>query len=366
MKKEIDLESPIFSVYVIDDKLIVACGGGNPKCGKKNKIILYKMESGYIDSKPLFEEDSGDNLPQYLDGIQSKRIFGYCAENKIYFYSLEQEGNKFNKLYTLDIVPKKTSLECFKIDGNLLVSGSELGGIKLFEIDYSGEGINKITELCSEEDAHYKSINKIELIDHEKTKVILTASGDGYCKLFGINKKGNNYSLNLISNFSFRQFPYEPSNYFMRDIIYNKEDSTIYTLQSPEEGSGFLTKWSSININYITPIKTIKISDSPCPSFSITKDRKYIGITDKQGKIIFVNAKDLKVTGSKKIGNDMLKYCSFYQNYLISGSISYILSINKLCKGSNTKIFSVLLHLLLIAGIVYYVYLKKNNLISED
>ena len=66
----------LFSIYSIEDKLIVASGGGDKKFGVKNKITLYQLESGSI-SKALKEENF-DQIPEFIEGIPSKKIFGIC------------------------------------------------------------------------------------------------------------------------------------------------------------------------------------------------------------------------------------------------------------------------------------------------
>lgn len=365
MKKEIDLGSPIFSLYIIDDKLIIACGG-DPKCGNKNKILLSQISSGYIDSNILCEENLGDNLPKYIEGIPSKKIFGYCTDNQILFYSLTKDGQKFNKIYTMDSFQEKIMIKCFRIDDNLLAVGTEVGGLKLFQINFSGEEINDIIELSSEDEAHSKGINKLEFIYQKKNKLILTASSDGHCKLYMINKNRDNYSLNMVSQFSFRKYITEPANYCMRDMIYSKNDSTVYTLQSPGDGNSFITQWSLKDLNFITPIKTVKVSNNPCPCFDLTEDKKYFGVTETKGKIYFVDAKNLSVTGSKKLGEHMLKHGRIFKNYFITGSIDYILSINKIISGMNICVFKALFYILVFASIGYYAYLKKNNLLKDD
>lgn len=365
MSKVIDLKSPIFSIYIIEDKIIVACGGGAAKFGVKNKLSLYKIESGLI-SDIIYQEELGEVIPEYIEGVPRKKIFGYCGGNKIIFYSLTKDGKKFLKLYTLDILPEKTQINCFKINDSLLAAGSEAGSLKLFKVDFLEDSINKIWELSSNEDAHWKSINKIDFIIRKSLKFLVTASGDGTCKIFDIPSKETTQPIKMISKISFRESLSEPANYFMRDIICLNDSFTIYTLQSPLSGRSFLTKWDSRNVNNIKPIKTIKVSDVPCPVFSLTKNRKYFGLTDSNGKIIFVNVQNMSIAGEKKIGEGMMKNCIFYQNYFITGSIDYKLTINKLISGTNTKIFSIMFYFSLILGALYYIYLKKNNLVNDE
>ena len=363
MQKSIDLKSPIFSINTIDDKLIVACGGGDKKFGVKNKILLYQLKSGYI-SEQLCEEDLGNETPIYIESIPTKKIFCFCTENEIIFYSLSKENNKFNKIYTFNLENAKSTFNCLKINEDLLAAGLDNGCLKLYKINFNNNQINSLTEISSNEDAHWKSINKIEFGKKNNINFLITASGDGTCKLFDITKQEK--IIKMISKFSFRQFVSESSNYFMRDLIYDNQKKICYTLQSPLEGDSFLTKWDFNNLNFITPIQTIKICNVPCPSMAITNDKNYIGVTNRKGQIFFVDANNLNICGKKTVGQSMLKHCKFYGDNFITGSIDYMLYISKLSTGFNFGFLKYLYYVAMIAGIGYYIYLKKNNLLKED
>ena len=364
MEKEIDLKSPIFSLYTLDDLLFIACGGGDKKFGVLNKIIAYKLSDGYFGQKLI--EENLDVIPQYIEGIPSKKIFGFCSENKIHFYNLSNNNKSFQELYTLTIKPKETSLNCFTINNDLLAAGDDSGSLMLFKINFNNNEINSIEEVASNPIAHYRGINKIAFGFKNTINFLITASGDGTCKIFEISKPNIKTFLKMVSFFSFRQFIFEPANYFMRDLIFVNDKNIVYTLQSPKEGKSFLTKWDASNINFVKPIKTIKISNVPCPSFELTKDKNYFGITDREGRIFFVDANNMVLTGSSKIGEDMLRHCKFYKNYFITGSISSIMKINKLKTGFSFSFFKFIFYTSLILGFCYYIYLKKNNLIDEN
>ena len=364
MEQEINIKSPIFSLYTLDNILIIACGGGDKKFGVLNKIIAYQLNEGYFGQKLI--EENLDEIPEFIEGIPSKKIFGFCSQNKIYFYNLSKDNKSFKKLYTLTINPKETSLNCFKISNDLLASGDDKGSLILFKIIFNNEEINSIDEMASNPNAHFRGINKIEFGFKNKINYLITASGDGTCKIFEISKPSFKTFLKMVSFFSFRQFISEPANYYMRDLIFINEKNIAYTIQSPKEGKSFLTKWDVSNINSVKPIKTINISNVPCPSFDLTEDKKYFGITDREGRIFFVDENNMVITWLKKIGEDMLKNCRFYKKYFITGSIGYMLRINNLKTKFHFSFFKFIFYATLILGICYYIYLKKNKLIDEN
>ena len=361
METEINVQSPIFSLYILDNKLLVACGGGDEKFGVKNKILLYQLHDGYFGEKLI--EEKFDKIPEYIEGIPLKNIFSFCSLNKIYFYTISKDKKSFQKIYTLNINQEDISLNCFKISENYLATGDEKGSLKLFQIEFNNNQINNIKEIGSNPNAHLRGINKIAFGFKNNIKFLITASGDGTCKIFDIS---NHSTIKSVSFFSFRQSLSEKSNYFMRDLIYINEKNLAYTIQSPKKGKGFLTKWDVSNINFVRPIETIEISGAPCTSFSLSENKKYLGITDNECRIIFVDAKNMEITGWDKIGDDMLRNSQFYGNYLITGSIGSHLRISKLKTGFKWTFFKYIFYLLIFLGVCYYIYLKKNNLINED
>lgn len=364
MFQEIELKSPIFSIYIIEDKLIVAVGGGNKKYGVKNKIIIYQLHPGYI-GQVLIEKELDEN-PQYIEGIPSKKIFCYISNNKIIFNSLSNDNKSFNELYKLTINPEDILLNCYTIKEDLLATGDDNGSLKLFKINFNVNDIASINEIGSNEDAHYKGINKIAFSFRNKNIFLITASGDGTCKIFDISNSSEKTLIKMISFFSFRESISEFANHFMRDLIYIEDKHFAYTIQSPRKGKSYLTKWDLNNVNCVKPIETINISNEPCNSFDLTEDKKYFGIIDVEGRTIYVDVKNMKITGSKKIEEVMLNCCKFYKNYLITGSIATFLRINKLSTSFSSSFIKFIFYTCLILGIFYYIYLKKNNLINID
>ena len=116
MKNEIDVESPINSLYIIEDKLIVACGGGP---GLKNKLILYQLQLGNIGD--ILIDNIIEKAPKFIERIPGKKIFGICCDNQIIFYSISQNWKSFNQIYTLDINQIDTILISFKINIILII-----------------------------------------------------------------------------------------------------------------------------------------------------------------------------------------------------------------------------------------------------
>lgn len=362
MEPNINIESPVNSLYIIEDKLIVACGGGP---GLKNKLILYQLQPGVIGQK-IFELIL-EETPKFIEGIPSKKIFGICCQNKIIFYSFSPDMQSFKTIYTLDIEPKDSVLISFKIYGNILAVGDFDGELKLFNITFNNNNeIQSINETRSFHNAHWRGINKIEFMSKNKMNFLITASGDGNCKVFDITDLSK--SPTLISNFSFRQSYTETANYCMNDLLFIPEKNIAYTIQSSKndkKAKSFLTKWDLNNVNLVKPLETINISNLPCSSIDLTEDKQYLGITDVQGKIFFVKTNGLKVCFSQAIGENQLKCCKFYKNDFITGSIAYTLRMDKLKSSFNFANLKYLFYLFIVMGFCYYIYLKKNNLIQD-
>ena len=362
MKNEIDVESPINSLYIIEDKLIVGCGGGP---GLKNKLILYQLNLGNIGD--ILIDNIIEKTPKFIEGIPSKRIFGICCDNQIIFYSISQDWKSFIKLYTLEINPKDTILISFKIKENLLAVGDIEGELKLYNINFNNNKILSINEIGYVHNAHWRGINKIEFMKKNKMEFLITASGDGNCKLFDISDltKG----INLVSNFSFRQSYSESANYCMNDLIFIPEKYIAYTIQSSKndkKAKSFLTKWDLNNVNLVKPIETISISNLPCSSLDLSDDKNYLGITDVKGKIFFVDLNGLRICYAQQVGENQLKCSKFYKNYFVTGSIDYKLRMDKLKSGFNFSILKNILYIFVFLGICYYIYLKKNKLLDEN
>ena len=362
MKNEIDIESPINSLYIIEDKLIVACGGGP---GLKNKLILYQLQLGNIGD--ILIDNIIEKTPKFIERIPGKKIFGICCDNQIIFYSISQNWKSFNQIYTLDINPKDTILISFKIKEDLLAVGDIEGELKLYNIDYNNDKILSLNEAGFVHNAHWRGINKIEFMRKNKMRFLITASGDGNCKLFDISDltKG----INLVSNFSFRQSLSESANYCMNDLIFIPEKYIVYTIQSSKndkKAKSFLTKWDLNNVNLVKPLETIPISNLPCSSLDLIEDKKYLGITDVKGKIFFVDLNGLRICYEQQIGENQLKCSKFYKNYFVTGSIDYKLRMDKLKSGFNFSVLKNIFYILIFLGICYYIYLKKNNLINEN
>ena len=89
MDSEIDIHSPVNSIYIIQDKLIVACGGGP---GLKNKLILYQLNLGNIGD--ILIDNIIEKTPKFIEGkilnkIGIELIKGIGnIETKIYISSL--------------------------------------------------------------------------------------------------------------------------------------------------------------------------------------------------------------------------------------------------------------------------------------
>lgn len=360
----VKLESPVFGLYTIDNYLIICSGGGNKKFGVKNKILLYNLSPYGLSSKPLFEKIIDDSIPTFITGINDKQIFVTSMNGAAYFYKIS--SNKFEEIYTLDVLEEYNNneeifLSCIHINNKTgeMVTGTSNGILSYFKITYkynnNANSIDSINIVSKNDKAHLRAINNLTIVKKGKNNLVITASGDGNCKVFDLNNE-----LRYISKFSFRQFEGETANYYMRDILY--DNFNIYTLQSPIQGKSFITKWSLKNINQIAPIETIEVSNNVCFSMNFNKNKNLIGIIDSEGNILFVNPYNMNLIGKKKVVENMIKSGIFWEKYFIIGSIDNTVSMNTI--KSNFSFFGFLRILFILFCIVfvsYDIYIKTKN-----
>ena len=358
----VKLESPVFGLYTIDNYLIICSGGGNKKFGVKNKILLYNLTSKGISSKPIFEKIIDDSIPTFITGINKKQIFVTSMNGSAYFYKIS--NNKFEEIYKLDVLSEYNEelfLNCFYIDNNTgeMITGTSNGILSYFKISYKNGNENLIETInlnCENDKAHIRTINNLIIIKKGKNNYVVTASGDGNCKIFDLND-----NLRFISKFSFRQFEGETANYYMRDLLYDKFNNYVFTLQSPTQGKSFITKWSLKNINEVKPIETLELTNVVCFSMNFNKNENVIGVIDSDGNILFVNPYEMNIMGKKKVGENMIKCGVFWEKYYIVGSIDNFVSMNKI--KNNFGFFGFLRILFLLFCIVfvsYDIYIKKK------
>ena len=351
MSHKIELESPIFSLCSLKSHLIIACGGGAAKFGVKNKLLMYKI-NGSSFGKKEHEEELGDETPTFLSGFE--KIDGFLASVSEFTFVYIIKEEKFEKIFQLQTVDLKREdlfQSCVKSNATLLAAGSSAGELKVYTIEYSAQSpveIKSISKIGENLTAHLKAINNLEIIIKKKgaVELVVTASGDGTCKVFDVLKPENNKPLRLISKFSFRQKESEPYNYFMRDLIYDEYYGYLYTLQSLQRGKSFLTKWSLQNVNNILPLDTLNVSETTCSSISLHHSKKYIGVTDCEGEISFVNCADMTVLGSRTIGENMIKCGCMSGNYYITGgAMDNTVRISGVKTGSLCKCIKSLFYL---------------------
>ena len=351
------LESPIFALYIIGDNIIVASGGGDKKFGVKNKLLLYKIINEKF-SDPIFEKDMGNDIPIFITGIHEKNIFLTCVNNKTIFYLLS--NNNFNEIHqfqTLDYYTEDIFQSCVAINNNDMCTGSSTGELKHFAIRINNNKIESINLISLNLNAHLKSINNLTIAIKGKYKYIITASGDGSCKIFDINSKDK--IIKQLSKFSFRVNLDEPANYFMRDIIYDEKNKYIYTLQAPFKGNTYLTKWSFNNVNNIIPIETMEICNGTGFSFSITTNKKVIGITNSNGEIYFIDCYKMKIISNSLLGENIIKCGMFYKDqYYITGSVDNFLRCSNVEYG-RINFISFLFKLIIFSLICIDIYRRK-------
>jgi hypothetical protein len=360
---KVELESPIFGLYTIDNYLIICSGGGNKKFGVKNKILLYNITSNGLSSKPLFEKIIDDSIPTFITGIKDKQIFVTSMNGAAYFYKIS--SNKFEEIYSLEVLKENNNneelfLSCIYIDNKTdeMVTGTSNGVLSYYKITYkfnNGNSIDSVNLISENNKAHLRAINNLTIVKIGKKKIVVTASGDGNCKLFDLNN-----NLNYISKFSFRQFEGETANYYMRDILY--DNFNIFTLQSPIQGKSFITKWSLKNINEVAPIETLEVSNNVCFSMNFNKNKNLIGIIDSEGNILFANPYNMNLMGKKKVSESMIRSGIFWEKYFIVGSIDKTVSMNTI--KNNFSFFGFLRILFILFCIVfvsYDIYIKTKN-----
>lgn len=341
--------SPVIGLFIINNYLIVASGGGGKKFGLRNKLLSYRLSLKGI-SEVIYEKEI-DEMPVFISGLQTHSLFCVCMSNQSLFYSLNDKGefNEVNKIATLDIKSKEIfqSVCQMSSDGKYFGCGLNNGTLKIYDMKLQQNGVESFL-LKIEKSVHIRVINHIVFISHKK--IVLTASGDGSCKMFEID------TLKQLAKISFRQSLNESANYFMRDIIYDSYSNVVYTLQSLFRGKTFITKWD-LNQN-LKPMRTLEVNDKVCFAFSYSQSMGILGITDAEGYLIFVNSKTMSVISKEKIGENLITSSKFFENYLITGSADNFVRINK-AKGASIGFFTMLFRLIIIGLVAYYIYLMK-------
>ena len=351
------LQSPIFALYIIGNNIIVASGGGNIKFGVKNKLLLFNIKGGNL-SEAIFEKEMGNDIPIFISGIPEKNIFLTCINNKTVFYLIS--NNKFEQIYefkSIETFSEDIFQSCVSIDKEDLCTGSSTGELKYYNIKINNNKIESINLISSNLNAHLRIINNLIIIKKEKYKFVVTASGDGTCKVFDIYS--NNIKIKELSKFSFRETLTETANYFMRDILYDSNSENIFTLQSPLRGNTYLTKWSFKNVNLITPLKTVEICAATGFSCAMTNNKNLIGITNSEGSIIFVDCNEMKINSKISLGENMIKCGMFYQDqYYITGSIDNYLR-SSVAKYNGFNYFSFMFKFIIFGLICFDIYRRK-------
>lgn len=352
MDKIRDLKSPIFGLFIINNYLIVASGGGGKQYGVKNKLFTYKLSSNGISE--VISEKEVEDLPVFISGLQLKSLFCVCMSNASHFYSINNKG-EFNEVYHIETLPIKSkeifqSVGQMSIDGEYFCCGTNTGILKLYNMILKQNGEIESIVLHKEAVIHIRSINNIIILSQKQ--IILTASGDCSCKMLDI------VTLKQLAKITFRQSLNEPANYFMRNLIYDNYYNVVYTLQSPLRGKTFITKWD-LNQN-LKPIRTVEVNDKVCLSFSYNQALGVIGVIEAEGNLIFVDSKDLNIISKEKIGENSITSGQFYDKYFITGSVDNLVRMTKV-RGVLFGFVGLLFKLFIIGLIAYYIYLKKYN-----
>ena len=345
--KIIELKSPIFALFIIDDILIVSSGGGNTKFGLKNKLLSFKVSNNGI-TQQIHEEDMGNDIATSICGLPLKKIFCISIANYTKFYTVSSNG-KFNSIHTLQTL-NESNEDLFQTACSLtnthLGIGTSNGIIKVYNVKFQNNEISSIDLLKENKNAHIRNINNMIIIPNKK--LLLTVSGDGSCKMFELT------TIQLLKKVSFRMNIQENSNYFMRDLAYDKYSNVIYTLQSPLRGKSFITKWNVYK--NLEPIETVEVSNVVCSSMTYSEDMGVLGVTDSEGGVLYVDAgKNMKVIKRLSIGENMIKCGGFYRGKFVSGSVDNFIRLNNAYEGSCCS-FSTIVFLILICLFGYRVY----------
>ena len=354
MQSEITLKSPIFALYVLNDFVIVASGGGNAKFGVKNTLQCFQLSSSGISASPVSEQQMGNDVPVYISGLPSKNIFCISVNNFSIFYSISKKGD-FSEIYKIQSLPTANEdlfQSCLAVTPTMLCTGASNGNLKVFSLKFQNNDISAVDLLKENTSAHIRTINSIIVIPEKK--ILITASGDGTCKMFEIA------TLKMLKKISFRASIEESSNYFMRDIQYDSYNNVLYTLQSPLRGKSFITKWDMYK--GLSPISTIEVNDIVCSAMDYNKNTGVIGVVDCEGHLIYIDTKgEMKKIKKLTLGENMIKCGAFYGNQFISGSVDNILRMSKSYTSGLISI-GFLFKIILIGLVVFHIYNKANNI----
>lgn len=351
-----ELESPIFALCIIKDIIIVAMGGGNKKCGVKNKLVSFRInEKGF--SNELFSLDLDNDVPYFLEPDEERGFFAACMNNFFIVYKMNTIDGRFKEIFkkeTMDYFDADKYQSVIRIKENYFGVGTSIGQLKIYKFNYINDKINSCEIVSEKENAHCRGINNIIMLP--KKNILFTASGDGTVKLFEMS------SLKELNKISFREKIEETSNYFMRDIFFNERNNCLYSLQSHLHSKSYLTKWSLSN--GLQPMETIEVSETVCGSMKYNQNEGIVGITGSDGYIYFVDVnKNMKIIKEKKIGENMIKSGMFYKNIFATGSTDNHLRSTKFKGSCCFSLFGLikLMIFILVAFRVYWLREKKKT-----
>lgn len=209
--------------------------------------------------------------------------------------------------------------------------------------------INAIN-LLKETQAHSKSVNDILFI--EEKNFLITASSDGYCKIFEMS------TLKMLKKISFRLNQEEKNNYSIRGIKYDKNSNSLFTIQAPMRGDTYLTKWSVSN-NF-QPIETIFITDTIACTLDFSPKFNLISVADCKGGLIYVDPNgDMSIIKKIKFENEStIKSIAFKNHNVISGTADNALQLNTIYT-PNFISLTLIFKILIVAFIAYCIYIRN-------
>jgi WD40 repeat protein len=189
--------------------------------------------------------------------------------------------------------------------------------------------VNKLSDIkiIKEQQAHSKDINDILFLNDK----LISASSDGMCRIFELS------TLKFLKFLSFRVNEKE-KNYSFRGIKYDKYNNCLITVQTPQKGNTYITKWNISNFN---PILTVCIYGSIITSMDFSEKVGVLGLGSGDGKIFFYDSSSLSKGGEKTIAEITVKTVSFKGNNLICGTADNALTVNDIQRSSSISLWFI-------------------------
>ena len=160
--------------------------------------------------------------------------------------------------------------------------------------------------------------------------------------------------MRILRNLSFRANSFDKQNYSMRGMRYDKKQNMLFTIQAPQTGNSYLTKW---DVNSFSPVNTIKASNNVLSSIDLSEKNGVIILGGCEGNLYYYDSNNLDRIKTISIGEMTIKSVAISNNDSISGTTDNLLIINPIYRKSFVSI-SILLKILLFILFIYYIRTK--------